>query len=118
MYHFIFVVKYRRPLLVVFGDEVKDIIADIAKKSKFQIEEIEVDKDHIHILVRSDTTLSPGDIAKRSKQGTTYQLWQNHPNLMKVYFWKEHVFWTPGYFVSTIGQVSEETIRAYIQNQG
>jgi len=34
------------------------------------------------------------------------------------YFWKEHTFWSDGYFVSTIGNVSEQTLQKYINEQG
>ena len=38
------------------------------------------------------------------------------PWLKKVY-WKEHVVWSPGYFVSSVG-IDEETIRRYVEHQG
>ena len=31
---------------------------------------------------------------------------------------KEHTFWTDGYFVCSVGNVSEEMLRKYIENQG
>lgn len=34
------------------------------------------------------------------------------------YFWRERTFWSDGYFVSTIGNVSEERLHVYIENQG
>ena len=33
-------------------------------------------------------------------------------------FWKEHTFWTDGYFACSVGNVSEEMLRKYIENQG
>ena len=44
MVHFIFVVKYRRNLLIKFGDEIKQIFYDIAKKKDIVIVEMEVAK--------------------------------------------------------------------------
>ena len=49
-------------------------------------------------------------IVRALKQQTTIKLCK--------YFWKERTFFTDGYFVSTIGEVSVETLRKYIQNQG
>lgn len=43
LFHTIFVVKYRKKLLVKLGDEVKSIIMDIAAESDFTIETMEVD---------------------------------------------------------------------------
>ena len=44
MVHLIFVVKYRRNLLIKFGDEIKQIFYDIAKEKDILIVEMEVDK--------------------------------------------------------------------------
>lgn len=52
-YHIIFVVKYRKNLLKKFGDEIKQLIFEIAKRSDFDIYEMDVDKDHIHLMVDS-----------------------------------------------------------------
>jgi putative transposase len=50
--HLILVVKYRKQLLQgEVGDFVKLKIIEIASRSEFNLEEIEVDKDHIHILL-------------------------------------------------------------------
>ncbi|MBF0209034.1 MAG: transposase [Oligoflexia bacterium] len=38
--------------------------------------------------------------------------------MLQKQFWKERTFWSDGYFVATTGQVSAETIRRYIENQG
>jgi len=38
---------------------------------------------------------------------------------LKKYYWKgKHILWTHGYFCSTIGDVSEQTLKKYIENQG
>lgn len=51
MSHLIFVVKYRKQLLIKYGNEIKQIFSDIAEEKNFKIIEMEVDKDHIHLLV-------------------------------------------------------------------
>lgn len=117
-YHLIFVVKYRKPLLMKYGDEIKSHMQLIANRYDFSIDIMEVDKDHIHLLVSSEPKYSPLEIVKLLKQQSTYMIWKNHPELNQ-YFWSgKHVFWTKGYFVSTIGEVSEATIKHYIENQG
>ncbi|MDD6732201.1 MAG: transposase, partial [Bacteroidales bacterium] len=35
-----------------------------------------------------------------------------------TFFYHKSSFWTDGYFVSSIGNVSQETIKKYIENQG
>lgn len=80
--------------------------------------EIQVDKDHIHMMIESEPKLSPLMIVRVLKQQSTYKIYEEYPISMKKYFWNENTFWTDGYFCSTIGEVSQETLRKYIENQG
>lgn len=38
--------------------------------------------------------------------------------LLKKNFWKKHAFWSRGYFCCSIGEVSQDVIKQYIENQG
>lgn len=59
-YHIILVCKYRRKALVGdVGFAVKHILLDIAQESDFDIEVMETDKDHVHLLVSAPPKLSP-----------------------------------------------------------
>ena len=120
MVHLIFVVKYRRNLLVKFGDEIKQIFYDIADEKNISIVEMEVDKNHIHLLVHYKPTMSVLDIMRWFKQISTYRILRQNGNskILSKYFWKERTFWSDGYFSCSIGNVSKETIEKYIQNQG
>ena len=118
-YHIIFVCKYRRKLLVgSLASCLKNILIDIANKSDFRIEVIETDKDHVHLLVNAVPKVSPLQIVRRLKQESTQRLWLLYPNELRKRFYREHTLWTDGYFVSSIGNVSQETVRKYIENQG
>jgi putative transposase len=116
--HLIFVCKYRKKLLIHYGDETKKIFEDIATRSDFSFEAIEVDQDHIHCLVKSEPGMSPLAVVRRLKQESTIQLWQRHEKELKKHFWKERTFWSDGYFCCTIGNASQETIKKYIESQG
>ena len=58
-YHIIFVCKYRKQLLIKLGDEIKNIMYDIAERYDFKILEMKVDKDHIHFMVETEPKISP-----------------------------------------------------------
>jgi putative transposase len=90
----------------------------IASNSDFEIVEMECDKDHIHLLVKSEPKISILSIIRRFKQGTTYRMWQLHENYLKKYYWKGRTLWSDGYFCSTIGNISKDIAIEYIRNQG
>ena len=55
---------------------------------------------------------------KTKKIIVNYYIWLKYENILKHYFWKERTFWTDGYFICSIGSVSENQLKAYIENQG
>ena len=118
-YHIILVCKYRKQLLVGAVEyDMKKIMQPISEISDFDIEVMETDKNHLHMMVRSDPKLSPLQIVRRLKQMSTSAVWKKYRDFLRHNFYKEHTFWTDGYFVSSIGNVSQETIKKYIENQG
>lgn len=117
-YHIIFVCKYRKKLLIKYGEDVKQIMYDISKRYDFVIKEMEVDKDHIHMMISSVPKISPLQMVRVLKQQSTIQMWRRYASELKKQYWKENTFWTDGYFCSTIGEVSSKTLKHYIQNQG
>ena len=118
MYHFIFVCKYRRKILEPISDELKQIIYEISRESDFEIIEMETDKDHIHLLIKSEPKFSALAIVRRLKQETTIRLWKSQKEYLSKRYWKEHTLWSDGYFVCSIGNVSKETAAEYIRSQG
>lgn len=117
--HLILVTKYSRNLLT---DKIKNFvklkIIEISKKYNFQIIEMETDLNHIHILISYEPTISISNLIKNLKQFTTYYLWENFEYLLKKYYWKKKIFWSDGYFACSVGNVSVESIKKYIQQQG
>lgn len=86
--HLIFVTKYRKQLLVKYGDEIKIILEDVSKEKNFKIVTMEVDKDHIHLLVNYSPILSVVEIVRHLKQISTYRIWRqnnNHLDLSKQF---------------------------------
>lgn len=118
-YHIIFVCKYRKKLLIgAVEHDMKQIMQSITDISDFDIEVMETDKDHLHMMVRSEPKLSSLQIVRRLKQMSTTEIWKNHGEYLHHIFYRENTFWTDGYFASSIGNVSQETIKKYIENQG
>lgn len=119
MYHMIFVCKYRRKALVKITPNLKQSILKIASEYNFEILEMEADKDHIHLLIKSEPKIDVSSIARTLKQRTTHDMWQLHSTELRKYYWgAKRLLWSDGYFVCSIGNASKETIQKYIQNQG
>ena len=79
---------------------------------------METDKDHIHYMIETEPTISISKVVNLIKSYTTYHIWKKHTEYLKNYFWKEHTFCTDGYFSCSVGNVYEEMLKQYIENQG
>lgn len=95
---------------------LKRKLQEIANRSNFEIELMEVDRDHIHIL----PNISIVQIVRRLKQESQHHMWiVFEKELSKTYWKKSHMFWSKGYFVCNIEEgASYETIQEYIKSQG
>jgi putative transposase len=76
---------------------------------------MEVDKEHIHLLIQYGPKMSILEIVRLLKQMTTFHIWKQHEKYLSNHFWKERTFWSDGYFACSIGNASKEMIQKYIQ---
>jgi len=114
-----FATKYRKKLLITFGNQIKQSFQTIAQAYDFIINEIEVDKDHIHVLITFHPTQTLVEIVTKLKSISTKTLWaQNEVELKKTFWGKKRTFWSPSYFACTTGDASTEVIQQYIRSQG
>lgn len=118
-YHLIFVTKYRKKILDDrISAKIKIIIEELCVKNRWELIAIEVgESDHIHIMLKLAPKFSISKVVQILKQMTRYYAWQDFPSLRKHY-WKKDPLWSSGYFCSTTGEASAETIKKYIESQG
>ena len=57
-------------------------------------------------------------IADNMKGYITYHIWESYSAYLCKCFWKEKTFFTDGYFICSVGNVSEKMLKEYIENQG
>jgi REP element-mobilizing transposase RayT len=67
-----------KKLLIPYGDEVKRLFEEIAARSNFSFEALDVDLDHLHCLVKSGPRISPLAIVRKLKQEATFRLWKTY----------------------------------------
>lgn len=116
-YHLVWCPKFRYSVLKAdTQSKLKHIFEDIAKRYEYEMLELEIMPDHIHLFVGAKPTVAPMDIARRFKSISAIELFKVFPSL-KRFYGRCGSLWSTGKFVSTIGKVSAATIRKYIQEQ-
>jgi len=113
-YHIIFCPKYRRKVLI--GDIEKDlrqIFDEVAKEKDVEIKALEIMPDHVHMFISFDPRQPLHKLIKLFKGKSSKILRDKYPKLKS----RIPSLWTRSYFCCTIGNISEETIQKYIENQ-
>ena len=114
-YHFVWVTKYRyRVLTGDVAERVRELVRQSCEAFEIRIVRGVVSKDHVHILVSAPPELAPSEIMRRIKGRTASRLFEEFPHLKKRY-WGRH-FWARGYFCATVGQMTEEMIKQYLEH--
>jgi putative transposase len=111
--HLVWIPKRRKPVLVGnIAARCREIIAAKCKEKAWEILELSVQPDHVHLFVRIWPSDSAADIIREVKGITSYHLRREFPQLLKL-----PSMWTRSYFCATAGNVSRETITKYIEAQ-
>lgn len=115
-YHIVWVTKYRYKILKGnIGYRTREIIRQVCEKNGITIIKGNVRHDHVHILISCPPTMSPAKIVQLIKGRSSKLLQDEFPDLKKRY-WGQHM-WAVGYFCRTVGTVTEDIIKAYVDNQ-
>jgi putative transposase len=113
LYHLIFCPKRRKKVLVgEVHDRLKQIIEEVICENGWQIIELAIQPDHVHLFLQSNPYTLPTDIARLVKGRSSHLLRETFPHLMKM-----PSLWTRSTFYSTAGFVSQDTIQQYIERQ-
>ena len=115
-YHVVWTPKYRyRILHGPVKDEVENCVRAFSEHKNCDVQELNVQLDHVHLLVMIPSKISVSDYVGMIKGRTAIRVFNKFRKLKSKPYWGNH-FWTKGYCVDTVGLDSEK-IRAYVKYQ-
>lgn len=115
-YHIVWVPKYRlRILKGLIKELVEKDIHSLCEWKSCEVQELNIQEDHIHLLVSVPPKVSISKLMGVLKGKIAIKLFKSYPKLKQKPYWGNH-FWARGYFVSTVG-LDEEMIRKYVKHQ-
>jgi putative transposase len=116
-FHLVFCVKYRRKVLTVpVSERLKSLVSEIASKFDVHVIEQETDLDHIHVLFASKPSVTLSKFINSLKSVTSRMIRKEFPEVKKD-LWEDK-FWSPSYFLASVGQVTLDDVKKYVENQG
>ena len=114
-YHIVFIPKYRKQVL--YGqvrEDIREIIRTLCKYKDVEIISGAVCIDHVHLCVSIPPKMSVSSFMGNLKGKSTLMIYDRHPE--KQSKWNK-AFWARGYYVATVGNVTESAIKKYIKEQ-
>lgn len=116
MIHLVWIPKYRKRVLKgELAKRIKELLELCAETNGWKIEEINVQLDHVHIVVQFVPTISVSKMVQLFKGKSSRIIRKEFSELEEVY-WGDS-FWCDGYFAETVGSCNLEQIKAYVKNQ-
>jgi putative transposase len=114
-YHVIFCPKYRRKVLVDGADvRLKELVLEKQVEYGFTVIEMEVMPDHVHLLI--DINPKKREIYRLVnllKGYTSNVLRKEFPHIKR----RIPTLWTHSKFIATVGAVSLDAVKKYIEEQ-
>jgi putative transposase len=115
--HLVFVTKYRRGALTgAMIDLCHNVMAEVCASFGCELQELEGEDDHVHLLVSFPPTVQLSRLVNSLKGVSARRLRQTFPTHVRRYLWGGH-FWSRSYFVGTCGGAPLSVLKAYIYNQ-
>jgi putative transposase len=118
-YHFVWIPKYRRKVLVgALEKRLKEILREICRDYRFRIIAMEVMPDHVHMLIEAPPKFSPTKIIQTLKGISARRMREEFLEEIKKHIWKEGTLWATGYYVGSVSdKATTEMVEEYIKNQ-
>ena len=113
-YHIIWCPKYRRRILIDnIENRLREIILSKCEELDCQVKELNIMPDHVHLFVKTKPTIAPHFLIQQIK-GLSSRILRTEFKELKS---KLPNMWTRSYYIESVGHISENTIKKYIQEQ-
>lgn len=116
-YHVVWTTKYRYKVLTKnIAERLRELLKQGCEARGIKIIRGGIGSDHVHMLISCPPTLAPCKIMQYLK-GRSSKIMQEEFTELRRRYWGQHL-WSVGYFCRTVGTVTEEMIKQYIEGQG
>ncbi|WP_100487318.1 IS200/IS605 family transposase [Sporolactobacillus pectinivorans] len=115
-YHIVWTTKYRYKILRgKVAVRLRGIIWQGCEARNIQIIRGCIGKEYVHLLVSCPPNIALSNLLQYLK-GHSSKMLQEEFNKLRQRYWEQHL-WAPGYYCGTVGSVTEDMIKEYIENQ-
>lgn len=118
LYHLVIVVKYRRKVFVndTIIERLKEFTESLSKNYGVEVINQECGDDHMHLLISTKPSTDLCKYINILKGHSSRMLRKEFRDDVSKLLWGES-FWSPSYFLSSVGNTSIDVIYNYIDKQ-
>lgn len=116
IWHFQWCTKYRRKVFCTtyLKNLCEILLKEIISQEKFKLVDLEVDFDHIHVVVSIPLTITPIQAIKTLKGVSSRALFLAEPKRFSAIYWKRSI-WSSGKFIASVGHITIEKAKQYLE---
>ena len=120
-WHFEWVTKYRYKVFssIQLQKLCEVFLREAAKRYNFEIEEMEVAPNHVHIIAKLRPSMSPAKAVQLMKGYSSRMLFIVEEQRLKSFYWQDvqkRSLWGDGKFMGSVGHITLEKAKDYIKN--
>ena len=98
------------------AERARSLIREICKANDVEIIRGHISVNHVHIFVSVPPHISVSQLVKSIKGKSSWKMLMEYKSLSRT-FWGRHL-WARGYVAASSGNVTDEVIIKYIEQQG
>ena len=116
-YHLVWITKYRHKCLnEKIQKRLETVLRWISKEMYIEIISMWMEEDHVHMYIHIPITSPIPMVVQKLKWRTSKVIREEFWEELRKYYWKS-VLWATWYFIATVGEISHETIKNYVEMQ-
>ena len=113
-YHLVWCPKYRRGVLTgEIANTLEQLLHEKAEELGLEIISLSIRPDHVDCFITSTPTMAVNQLVRHLKGFTAHELRERFPSLKT----RLPCLWSRSYYAGSIGEVSDATVRRYIEAQ-
>jgi len=116
-YHLVWIPKYRKRILRgKVARRLVDLFYQACEVNRWYIHELNIQPDHIHMLIQLRPKESLTYVVQILKGETSKKIKEEFEDELEEFLWSES-FWADGYFAESVGHLDEKEVQTYIREQ-
>ena len=118
-YHLVWITRWRNDAIGwEFQKDLEKMLRELCEKMYVNVISIWMEEDHVHMYISIPPSKGIPYVVNRLKWVTSRELMKKHREYLRKWYWSEEAtLRARGYFICTVGEVTSEVVKKYVESQ-